>query len=83
MLKATGIVRKIDDLGRVVIPIELRRNLGVEIKDPIGIFTNGDSIVLKKYAPGCVLCTNIENVKPGPGGKLLCTSCISQIQSIQ
>ncbi|MGO4498845.1 AbrB/MazE/SpoVT family DNA-binding domain-containing protein [Paenibacillus sp. 2RAB27] len=82
MLKATGIVRKVDDLGRVVIPIELRRTLGVDIKDSIEIFTNGDSIVLKKYAPGCVLCTNIENVEPGPGGKLICKSCISQIKSI-
>ncbi|MGG1554967.1 AbrB/MazE/SpoVT family DNA-binding domain-containing protein [Paenibacillus ferrarius] len=82
MLKATGIVRRVDDLGRLVIPIELRRNLGVELKDSIEIFTTGDSIVLKKYAPGCVLCTNIENVKLGPGGKLICTSCIKHIQSI-
>lgn len=48
-MKATGIIRKVDELGRVVLPIELRRNLGINIKDPIEIFTEGESIVLKKY----------------------------------
>lgn len=48
-MKSTGIVRKIDELGRIVIPMEIRRNLGLEEKDPIEIFVDGDSIILKSY----------------------------------
>lgn len=51
VMKATGIVRKVDELGRVVIPIELRRTLGVDVRDPLEIFVNGDQIILQKYAP--------------------------------
>lgn len=49
--KSTGIIRKVDELGRVVIPIELRRLYDIEVKDPIEIFTDENSIVLKKYQP--------------------------------
>lgn len=48
-MKATGIVRKVDDLGRVVLPIELRRNLGIGIGDPLEIYTENDAIILKRY----------------------------------
>lgn len=48
-MKSTGIVRKVDELGRVVIPIELRRVLGIEEKDPVEIYVDGDKIILKKY----------------------------------
>ncbi|MFJ8100390.1 AbrB/MazE/SpoVT family DNA-binding domain-containing protein [Lysinibacillus sp. NPDC096212] len=48
-MKSTGIVRKVDDLGRVVIPIELRRTLGIGEKDSLEIFIDGDRIILKKY----------------------------------
>lgn len=50
-MKATGIVRKVDELGRVVVPIELRRMLDIEIKDPVEIFVDDDAIVLRKYEP--------------------------------
>ena len=50
-MKATGIVRKVDELGRIVLPIELRRTLNIKIKDPIEIFVDEDYIVLKKYEP--------------------------------
>ena len=50
-MKATGIVRKVDELGRIVLPIELRRTLNIEIKDPIEIFVDEDYILLKKYEP--------------------------------
>ena len=52
-MKATGIVRKVDELGRIVLPIELRRTLGIEIKDPLEIFVDGESIMLKPYKPAC------------------------------
>jgi len=50
-MKSTGIVRKVDELGRVVLPKELRRTLGIEEKDPIEIYIDGDKIILKKYLP--------------------------------
>ncbi len=50
-MKTTGIVRNLDNLGRVTLPIELRRNLNLNIKDPVEIFVEGDSIILKKYSP--------------------------------
>ena len=53
-MKATGITRKVDELGRVVLPIGLRRNLGIDKKDPLEIFVDGDKIILRKYEPACV-----------------------------
>ena len=55
-MKATGIVRKVDELGRIVLPIELRRTLNINIKDPLEIYVDGESIMLKKYQPACVFC---------------------------
>ncbi len=56
MKKSTGIVRKLDVLGRIVLPMELRNQLNLHEKDPIEIFIDGSSIILKKYEPNCVLC---------------------------
>lgn len=53
-MKATGIVRKVDELGRIVIPIELRRTMGIDIKDPLEIFVDGEKIILRKYEPTCI-----------------------------
>ena len=55
-MKSTGIVRRIDDLGRVVLPIELRRTLDLEVRDPVEIFIEGDAIVLRKYDAACLFC---------------------------
>jgi AbrB family looped-hinge helix DNA binding protein len=57
-MKATGIVRRVDHLGRVVLPIEWRRILGIDAKDPIEIFVVGENIVLQKYSPVCVFCVS-------------------------
>jgi AbrB family transcriptional regulator, transcriptional pleiotropic regulator of transition state genes len=81
MLKSTGVVRKVDELGRVVIPIELRRTLGIAIGDPVEFFVDSERIVLKKYAPGCVLCGSVEEVTEGPGNKLICTTCRNMIKA--
>lgn len=78
-MKATGIVRKVDELGRVVLPIELRRNLNINIKDPIEIFVDGDYIMLKKYEPACVFCGNAKDVRV-IRGKNVCAECISEIK---
>ncbi|RJX40906.1 AbrB/MazE/SpoVT family DNA-binding domain-containing protein [Paenibacillus pinisoli] len=55
MMKATGIVRKVDELGRVVIPKELRRTLGIGESDPMEVFVDGENIILRKYQPGCAI----------------------------
>ncbi|MFD1269516.1 AbrB/MazE/SpoVT family DNA-binding domain-containing protein [Paenibacillus motobuensis] len=61
-MKSTGIVRNVDELGRVVIPKELRRTLGIGEKDPLEIFTYGEQIILRKYVPGCVLTGDTEDL---------------------
>jgi len=80
-VKATGIVRKVDELGRIVLPIELRRTMGIEIKDPLEVFVDEDSIVLKKYTPVCIFCgsgTDIKLVR----GKNICGNCIDEIREL-
>ena len=61
-MKSTGIVRKVDELGRIVLPIELRRTLGIDIKDSIEIYVDNSTIVLKKYEPTCIFCGESEDV---------------------
>ena len=77
-MKATGIVRKVDELGRVVLPIELRRTLNIDIKDPLEIFVDGDSIVLKPYRPCCVFCGEGDDTV-NYMGKIVCKNCIEQL----
>ncbi len=78
ILKSTGIVRKVDDLGRVVIPIELRRTLGIEVKDALEIYVDGEKIILKKYEPACVFCSSADNVNQYKG-KNVCKACAGSI----
>ncbi len=59
---ATGIVRKIDERGRVVIPKEVRTSLNLEDADPVEIFVNNEQIILRQYRPGCVFCDNMDGV---------------------
>lgn len=73
-MKSTGIVRKTDDLGRIVLPIELRRTLDIEVKDPLEIFVDGDSIVLRKYTPCCIFCGSDKNVEEFRE-KPVCAAC--------
>lgn len=79
MLKSTGVVRKVDELGRVVIPVELRRTMGISEKDALEIFTDDEKIILKKYSPGCIFCGQIEGIT-NYKGKYLCDDCIQEIQ---
>lgn len=77
-LKSTGIVRRVDDLGRVFIPIDLRRAYEIDFGDPLEIFTTDQGIVLRKYQPGCTFCGNTQiakvfKVKP------VCGDCIAEI----
>ena len=80
-MKSTGIVRKIDELGRIVIPMELRRTLGLETGDALEIYTEGTSIILKKYEPSCVFCGEAKgtvNFK----GKIICEQCKQELEQL-
>lgn len=74
-MKSTGIVRKVDELGRIVLPIELRRTLGIVEKDRIEIFVDGESIILRKYQPACIFCDNAKDII-NYKGKNICPDCI-------
>ena len=80
-MKATGIIRKVDELGRVVIPIEIRNKFDIAEKDPIEIYVDGSSIVLKKYEPNCVFCGNTKNLSIYKD-KLICAKCANQIAEL-
>ncbi|MGB9812952.1 MAG: AbrB/MazE/SpoVT family DNA-binding domain-containing protein [Thermovenabulum sp.] len=79
-MKSTGVVRKVDELGRVVIPIELRRVLNISEKDPLEIYVDGDKIILKKYEPGCIFCGSADDVVNFKG-KNVCKKCISEMNN--
>ena len=64
-MKSTGVVRKIDELGRFVLPIELRKNLGINNRDAVEIFVEDDKIILKKYEPSCIFCGNMFRAVSG------------------
>ena len=77
-MKSTGIVRKVDELGLIVLPIELRRTLDIAEKDALEIYVDGATIVLKKYQPACIFCddaTNVINFK----GKNVCANCVREL----
>ena len=77
-MKSTGIVRKVDSLGRIVLPIELRRVMGIDIKDPIEIFVDDSHIVLGKYQPACIFCDSVSGVSEFKGAKV-CSNCMSKL----
>ena len=77
-MKSTGIVRKIDNLGRIVLPSELRKKLNIEIKDAVEIYVSGDSIILKKYFPACVFCGEANDII-SYRDKNICSNCLKEI----
>lgn len=78
-MKSTGIVRKVDELGRVVLPIELRRTLDIAEKDALEIYVDGPTIILKKYEPACIFCENARDVIVYRG-KNICQECMSTLK---
>lgn len=81
MVKSTGIVRKVDELGRIVLPIELRNKLGIAEKDPIEIYVDGSSIILKKYEPNCIFCGNSKDLI-AYNDKLVCKKCQEKLSNL-
>ena len=80
-MKSTGVVRKVDELGRIVLPIEIRKVLDIKQKDAIEIFTDDDKIILKKYQPACLFCGNADDITYYKG-KLICKSCLKELKNI-
>ena len=79
IMKSTGVVRKVDELGRIVLPIELRKMMDINVKDSVEIFTDSDSIILKKYHPACVFCGDAADVVYF-NGKRVCRGCIEKLK---
>ena len=80
-MKATGIVRRLDQLGRIVIPKELRTTLDLKDTDPVEIFTEGDTIILRKYQPSCIFCSDADDLVQ-IDGKNVCRKCIERIKKL-
>ena len=81
-MKSTGIIRRVDELGRVVIPMEIRNQFNIVEKDPIEIYVEGSCIVLKKYEPNCIFCGNTKNLVEYKD-KLVCDKCSKQLNVLQ
>lgn len=80
-MKETGIVRKVDELGRVVLPIELRRTLDIAEKDALEIYVDGETVILKKYAPSCVFCNDTKGVTKYKD-KNICQACLQELKKL-
>ncbi len=80
-MKSTGIIRKLDELGRVVIPIELRNKFNLSEKDPLEIYVDGSNIILKKYEVNCIFCGKSENLRDFKD-KPVCISCLNKLGSL-
>ncbi len=79
IMKSTGIVRKIDELGRIVLPKELRRTLGLNDRESVEIYVDQDAIILKKFKSTCVLCGDNEDLLDFKG-KSICQKCMDELK---
>ena len=79
-MKSTGIVRKVDELGRIVLPIELRRSLDISEKDALEIYVEGDKIILRKDQESCVFCDSTRGLVEFKG-RYLCQDCLSRLKA--
>ena len=77
-MKSTGIVRRMDSLGRITIPMEIRNPLDIKDSDSLEIFTENNTIILKKYQPYCIFCGNVRDVMTFKG-KNICPACMKEI----
>ena len=78
-MKSTGIVRKVDELGRIVLPVELRRSMDIVEKDALEIYVDGNSIVLRKYRPSCIFCDSTKDVRTFRG-RNVCPRCLRELR---
>ena len=81
-MKSTGIVRNVDELGRIVVPKEIRKKMGIASSDPVEIYVDGDKIILTKYAPCCAFCQS-ENGITEFKGRTICKTCLEEIKDLK
>ena len=77
-MKSTGVVRRIDELGRIVLPKEIRRTLGIDEKDPLEIYVEEDKIILTKFSEMCTFCGQVKDLKKYKG-KCVCLKCAKSL----
>ena len=80
-MKSTGIVRNVDELGRIVIPKEMRKKMDIANSDPVEIYVEGDKIILTKYNPSCSFCAGDEGITEFKGKKI-CQVCLNELRGI-
>ena len=80
-MKSTGIIRKVDDMGRIVLPIERRRTLDIAEKDALEIYVEGSSVILKKYKPSCIFCDATKDIVVFKG-KNVCPKCLRELKEL-
>lgn len=78
-MKSTGIVRKVDELGRIVLPISIRQTMRINEKDSLEIFTDENKIILQKYQPSCIFCNNADDIVYFNGMRI-CEGCVAKIK---
>ena len=78
-MKSTGMVRKVDELGRIVLPAEIRQSMDIKVKDSLEIFTENERIILQKYSPSCIFCDNVDNVVLFRE-KRVCAECLKELK---
>lgn len=80
-MKNTGIIRRADELGRIVIPMEIRNRFNIKEKDPMEIYVDSDSIILKKYEPNCLFCGETKDLVEF-NNKIICKKCIKLMSNL-
>ena len=78
-MKSTGIVRRVDEVGRIVLPMEIRKSLNIDTRDPVEIFVDSNQIILRKYEPACIFCGNASDVITYRG-KNICRECLEEMK---
>ena len=81
-MKSTGIIRRVDELGRVVIPIEIRNKFQIAEKDPIEIYVEGSSIIIKKFEPNCIFCGSTKDLVEYKD-RLVCSKCAENLNQLR
>lgn len=81
-MKSTGILKSVDELGRIVLPKKMRENLDIDIQDKVELFVEGDRIILQKYVPNCIFCGAEQNIFIF-NGKRLCADCLESLKQVK
>lgn len=81
-MKPAGVVRKVDQLGRIVLPKSLRKRYQMNEGDPVEILVQGDHIILERYRPRCVFCNTLDDVREFKE-RYLCGTCMTEMTGLR